>query len=109
MPPIVLGELYAWAHRRRNPVPLLRAIEQDLLADIEVVDYDRVCAEQFGRVRGTLLQQGVSVNTVDLMIATVALTHDLTLVTHNTKDYPRKKPGFWEKAGLLGASGWPYS
>jgi tRNA(fMet)-specific endonuclease VapC len=28
-----------------------------------------------------------SVSLVDLQIASVALVHDLTLVTHNTKDY----------------------
>jgi tRNA(fMet)-specific endonuclease VapC len=34
-----------------------------------------------------MLQQGFAGNTVDLMIAFVALVHDLTLVTHNTADF----------------------
>jgi tRNA(fMet)-specific endonuclease VapC len=34
-----------------------------------------------------LLQQGISVPTADLMIATAALVHDLTLVTHNSNDF----------------------
>jgi tRNA(fMet)-specific endonuclease VapC len=34
-----------------------------------------------------LLQQGIQVATADLMIAAVALVHNLTLVTHNTADY----------------------
>jgi tRNA(fMet)-specific endonuclease VapC len=38
-------------------------------------------------VRGTLLQQGITVSRMDLMIAAVALVHNLTLVTHNTADY----------------------
>lgn len=37
--------------------------------------------------RGTLLQQGMSVPTADLMIASAALVHGLTLVTHNTADF----------------------
>jgi tRNA(fMet)-specific endonuclease VapC len=37
--------------------------------------------------RGTLKQRGISVPTTDLMIASVALAHDLTLVTHNLSDY----------------------
>jgi tRNA(fMet)-specific endonuclease VapC len=31
--------------------------------------------------------EGITVNTADLMIASVALVHDLTLVTHNTADF----------------------
>ena len=41
----------------------------------------------FGQVRGRLLRRGISVPTSDLMIASVALVHNLTLVTHNTADY----------------------
>jgi len=38
-------------------------------------------------IRGSLLRQGIRVSPVDLMIASVALVHDLTLVTHNTRDF----------------------
>ena len=64
----------------------LRKID-DLLEDVRVLVFDQTCAEQFGMVRGNLLRQGISVNTVDLMIAAVALAHDLTLATHNTGDF----------------------
>ena len=92
IPTIVLGELYAWAYRRGNPAPLLRAIRQDLLCDVNVLPFDADCAEEFGRVRGTLLQQGITVNRTDLMIASVALVHELTMVTHNIADF-RHIPG----------------
>ena len=87
IPTIVLGELYAWAYRRTDPAILLRQIEDELLTDIVVLDFDLTCAQTFGRVRGTLLQRGLSINTTDLMIAAVALTHGLSLVTKNTKDF----------------------
>jgi tRNA(fMet)-specific endonuclease VapC len=86
IPTIVLGELYAGAFRHSNPTRLLDLID-DVLQEVHVLDFDRVCAEEFGRVRGQLLQTGIAVNTVDLMIASVALVHDLTLVTHNTADF----------------------
>jgi tRNA(fMet)-specific endonuclease VapC len=92
IPTIVLGELYAWAYRRPNPAPLLTSIEMALLADVSVISYDETCAHEFGRVRGTLLKQGISVSSIDLMIASVALVHQLTLVTHNTADF-RNVPG----------------
>jgi len=79
-------ELYAGAYHVTNPAPLLQNIA-DLLNDVQVLDYDHACAEQFGKVRGSLLQQGISVPTADLMIAAVALVHNLTLVTNNTADF----------------------
>ncbi|HLH72986.1 MAG TPA: type II toxin-antitoxin system VapC family toxin [Chloroflexota bacterium] len=86
IPTIVLGELYAGAYKHPNPSRLLTAIA-DLLQEVSVLDFDAVCAERFGLERGTLLQQGISVSRMDLLIASVALVHDLTLVTHNTADY----------------------
>ncbi|MEI8376128.1 MAG: type II toxin-antitoxin system VapC family toxin [Planctomycetota bacterium] len=86
IPTVVLGELYAGAYHVGNPAPLLRKIA-DLLDDVQVLDFDHACAEQFGKVRGNLLRQGISVPTADLMIASVALVYDLTMVTHNTADF----------------------
>ena len=86
IPTIVLAELYAGAYKHPNP-PRLLALIGDLLQEVHVLDFDSACAERFGQVRGTLLQQGISVSRMDLLIASVALVHDLTLVTHNTADY----------------------
>ena len=81
-----MGELYSGAYKHPNPSRLLGLIA-DLLNEAVVLDFDTACAERFGRVQGGLLQQGVVVPEVDLMIAAVALEHDLTLVTHNTADF----------------------
>ena len=86
VPTVVLAELYSGAYHIANPIPLLQKIA-DLLNDVQVLDFDHTCAERFGKVRGGLLQKGISVPTADLMIASVTLVHDLTLVTHNTKDF----------------------
>jgi tRNA(fMet)-specific endonuclease VapC len=87
LPTIALAELYAWAYRRTNPAKLLQEIAADLLPDVTVLDFDAACAQQFGMVRGSLLQQGIQVAIPDLMIASVALVYNLTLETHNTADY----------------------
>jgi len=83
---VVLAELYAGAYKRPNPDRLLSLIE-DLLPEVTLLDFDHACALEFGKVKGDLLRNGVSVPEVDLMIATAALVHDLTLVTHNTADF----------------------
>jgi len=83
---VVLGELYSGAYHVSDPVPLLEKIA-DLLNDVQVLSFDHDCAQQFGKVRGGLLQKGICVPTADLMIASIALVHDLTLVTNNTADF----------------------
>lgn len=57
LPAIGLAELYAGAYHRRDPAPLLAKID-DLLNDVSVLAFDHSCAEQFGKIRGSLLQQG---------------------------------------------------
>ncbi len=86
IPSVVLAELYAGAYRHPNP-PRLLGLIADLLREVQVLDFDAACAEQFGKLQASLLRQGVSVSTPDLMIASVALVRDMTLVTHNTADF----------------------
>jgi tRNA(fMet)-specific endonuclease VapC len=92
IPTIVLGEIYTWAYRRPDPRPLLRSLQRDLLGDVQPLAFDGDCAERFGVERGGLLRRGTAVSPVDMMIASVALVHDFTLVTHNTADF-RHIPG----------------
>ena len=84
---VVLAELYTWAFQRKNPASLLQQLVNDLLADVSVLDFNSDCALAFGRLRGHFLQQGIATSRMGLMIAVVALVHNLTLVTHNTADY----------------------
>ena len=86
IPSVVLAELYAGAYRHPNP-PRLLGLIVDLLREVQVLDFDAACAKQFGRLQASLLGQGISTSTADLMIASVAMVHDLTLVTHNTSDF----------------------
>lgn len=88
---VVLAELYAGAYKHPNP-PRLLALIGDLLQEVGVLDFDADCAEQYGMLHGGLARQGRKVPVADLMIASVALVHDLTVVTHNTADY-RLIPG----------------
>ena len=83
---VTLAELYAGAYKPQQPGRLLRLIA-DLLQDVVVLDFDAGAAEQFGKLGGGLMRQGIQVAIADLMIASVALAHRLTDVTHNTSDY----------------------
>jgi tRNA(fMet)-specific endonuclease VapC len=51
--------------------------------------FDDLCAESYAIIRAELAKDGRSVGSNDLLIAATALAHDLTLVTHNTKEFSR--------------------
>ena len=88
IPSLVLAELRAGARMKADPAPLNARID-DLLVFLEVHDFDAACAEMFGIQRGILHRRGVIVPPLDLLIASVALAHDLTLVTNNTAHFAR--------------------
>jgi tRNA(fMet)-specific endonuclease VapC len=83
---VTIAELYAWIHRSQDPVRR-EALLLEFLVDTQVYSFDQDCAEVFGRIRAVLLAQGISVPGLDLQIASTALAHDLTLVTHNVADF----------------------
>ena len=87
VPSVVLAELYVWVYRRDDPTHGLEAMSRFVRHEVQLLDHDHACAEKFGRVRAGLLRKGISVDRFDLLIASVALVNDLTLVTHNTADF----------------------
>lgn len=65
---IVLAELYAGAYEHPNPSKLL-ALIANLLQEVTVLDFDSICAEQFGKLKAGLSSLGVTLSIADLMIA----------------------------------------
>src|SRR5579884_3418463 len=83
---ITLGELYTWAFCASAPSRRQQALS-DMLLDVVVLDVTPDVARTFDSVRAGLLDRGLPPPDMDLLNAATALVHDLTLVTHNTKDY----------------------
>jgi tRNA(fMet)-specific endonuclease VapC len=83
---ITLSDLYTWAYKQDDPTLILSKV-QDFLRDVPALPLDDACALELGRTRGRLLRQGIKISPVDLMIGSIALVHNLTLVTHNTRDF----------------------
>ena len=66
---VVLAELFVWAYNRSDPAELLAGIDEMLLEEVGLLEYDRDCANKFGQVRIQLRRDGVEVPSVDLLIA----------------------------------------
>jgi len=59
----------------------------DFFNDVTFLDVDRDVSRKFGEIRAAQLDQGQLTPEMDLLIASTALVHGLTLVTHNAQDF----------------------
>jgi predicted nucleic acid-binding protein len=60
-----------------------------VLPALEILAFDGACAEEYGRLRARLEQEGQRLGEADLMIAAIALEHSLTLVSGNVRHFAR--------------------
>ncbi|HUQ72438.1 MAG TPA: type II toxin-antitoxin system VapC family toxin, partial [Planctomycetaceae bacterium] len=83
---ITVGELLTWAYRGRSG-PRWQAVIREAVASWTILDVTAEVAEAYGRLQAFSLDIGQRRPGFDLLIAATALVHDLTLVTHNTRDF----------------------
>lgn len=85
---VVKAELFYGAARSQNPTRAL-SVQQAFLAPLASLPFDDHAAEHYGRIRAHLQVQGTPIGPNDLLIASIARANDLTLVTHNTREFGR--------------------
>jgi predicted nucleic acid-binding protein len=56
---------------------------------MRVLTVSRPIGRQFARIRGTLRKQGLPIAQPDLLIAAMAIHHNLILATRNVRHYQR--------------------
>lgn len=85
---VTLHELVHGAERSKKP-----EVEQgrvfSMTALLTVLNFDAAAASQSGKIHATLAQSGSLIGAYDMLIAGHALSLDLTLVTHNLKEFTR--------------------
>ena len=62
-----------------------------LLANIEIMNFDSLAAESYGKIRADLEKVGTPIGTLDVMIAGHAKALGYTVVTNNTKEFEKVK------------------
>jgi tRNA(fMet)-specific endonuclease VapC len=85
---IIKAELFYGAMKSQRPEQTL-AKQQHFLSAFQSLPFDDKAASIFGRIRADLQRQGKPIGPYDLQIAAIALANDLTLVTHNTREFSR--------------------
>jgi len=87
---VVLAELFYGAHhgpanKQAANLALISRLQQRFTS----LPFDDRAAAEYGEIRADLAAQGTLIGPNDLMIASIARAHGLTLVTHNTKEFNR--------------------
>ena len=79
-----------------------RDLQQEFLNQYVSLPFDDQAALFYGQIRAQLATLGTPIGPLDLQIAAIALANNLTLVTHNTREF-RRVEGLqiedWEAAG----------
>ena len=81
-------ELFRGAAKSADPVAA-RAGPRQFLDQFASLELDDRAAEIGGRVGAELEAKGTPIGPYDLQIAAIALADDLTLVTHNVREFSR--------------------
>ena len=85
---ITLAELeYGVQHSgapERNAIALAK-----FLSSVEVLAFDSSAAIEYGDICSTLRKNGITIGTMDMLIAAHGRSEKLTVVTHNTREFER--------------------
>lgn len=85
---ITLAELSFGVSKSTQVEKNRTALEQFLLP-LEILSFDDIAAECYGRVRAALEVNGTPVGPLDTLIASHALSINATIVTNNTREFSR--------------------
>ena len=83
-----VGELVYGAYKSARPEHNLDQVKR-LVSAVQVLPLDADCAFILGKVKHQLRSQGTPIGEPDLEIASIALFHELPLVTHNQRHFNR--------------------
>lgn len=85
---VVKAEMFYGAMKSQNQIKTLTE-QQNFLNQFQSLPFDDDAALIFGEIYADLAKKGTPIGGFDMQIAAIALANDLTLVTHNTKEFSR--------------------
>ncbi len=85
---VVKAELFFGSLRSSKPRENRRA-QESFLEGLTSHDFDDAAVEHYSRIRAAMESTGEPIGAMDYLIASIALAHDLVLVTHNTREFSR--------------------
>ncbi len=96
---IVVAELYYGSIKSARPVENIQRIAH-FIDHFVSLPFDNQASRVYGEIRSVLETGGRPIGPMDLLIASIAVSHNLVLITHNTREFTRikgLKTNDWEK------------
>jgi len=88
IPSIVIYELQVGIAKSNNPQKREKQLAT-LLEQVTILEFGEREAKASALIRAELEKKGTPIGPIDILIAGSAKAHNLTLVTHNTKEFMR--------------------
>lgn len=85
---ITLAELMYGVEKSKKPEQNRNALLQ-FLTLIDIKEFSEKAAIEYGKIRAFLENQGTPIGPLDTLIAAHAVSENMILVTHNTKEFLR--------------------
>lgn len=85
---VVKAELYAGAMKSNNPQQTFNK-QQMFLNRFVSLPFNDVAAREYARIRAGLERKGQPIGPYDMQIAAIAIVHNLTVITANTREFGR--------------------
>ena len=85
---ITLAELQFGVMKSSDPNKNQEALDK-FLTPLEILDFDYYATIQYGKIRAQLERKGTPISPLDTLIASHAMSLELTLVTNNLKEFER--------------------
>lgn len=90
LPSITVAELYYGAEKSkfksRN-----REKAKRFVSTFEIVSFDEKACSAYAKIRYSLERSGIPVGPMDLLIASIGLAYNFTVVTNNVKEFQKVK------------------
>ncbi len=85
---VVKAELFYGAYKSQHRAANLARINAFVGQSVSL-PFDDIAAQLYGEIRADLERKGTPIGHHDLQIAAIALARNLTVVTHNTREFSR--------------------
>ncbi|MDY6951950.1 MAG: type II toxin-antitoxin system VapC family toxin [Thermodesulfobacteriota bacterium] len=90
LPSITVAELYYGAEKSRCKTKNRQRVKRFVSA-FEIVSFDEKACHTYAKIRHSLEKSGTPIGPMDLLIASIGLAHNFSLVTNNVHEFKRVK------------------
>ena len=90
LPSVTVAELFYGAEKSNVKKKNL-AIVENFISTFEIIPFDEKCCKTYARIRASLEKVGAPIGPMDLLMASISLANNFTLITNNVREFRRVK------------------